>query len=80
MNSLSVEYLLGRIKQHFKIINNCKDLTDADKLQIKTFYLVQFASPDARQIVEDHLRAKSGLAATSQRPTAPPDRTPRDRH
>ena len=37
-------------------INNSKHLTDADKVQIKNFYLEHFVAPDARSIVENHSR------------------------
>jgi hypothetical protein len=63
VDSLRVEYVLGRIEQHFKRINNSKHLTDADKVQIKNFYLEHFVAPDARSIVENHLREKLGKAA-----------------
>jgi hypothetical protein len=56
VDSLRVEYVLGRIEQHFKRINNSKRLTDADKVQIKNFYLEHFVAPDARSIVENHSR------------------------
>ena len=63
MDSLRVEYLLGRIKHHFKLINKCPDFTEADKLQLKTFYLEHFIAPDARKIMEKSLSEAFGKAA-----------------
>ena len=54
MDSLRVEYLLGRIQAHFKRINNDKYLTDADKDRVKTFYLEQFIAPEAREVFVKH--------------------------
>jgi hypothetical protein len=57
---------LGRIKHHFKLINKCQDCTEADKAQLKTFYLEHFVAPDARKIMEKSLSKAFGKAANSK--------------
>jgi len=65
MDSRRVEYLLGRIRQHFKLINKW-DFTEADKAQLKTFYLEHFVAPDARKIMEKSLSEAFGKPVPSK--------------
>ena len=47
--------LLRTAKRHFFEINRDKDLTEADKKQLKDFYLQNMIAPRARKILEQHL-------------------------
>lgn len=49
-----VKELLTAIKAHFADINRDPDLTDEDKAQLKEFYLDEFVTPRARQLLEKH--------------------------
>jgi hypothetical protein len=51
---LDVGLLLIKIREHFFDINSDKDLTEADKKQLKEFYLQNFIAPKARKLLEKH--------------------------
>ena len=52
---LDVAFLLMKMQRHFGSINEDQDLTEADKKQLKDFYLQHMVAPNARQILEEHL-------------------------
>ena len=52
-----VSPVLRRIKHHFKLINKCQGFTEADKAQVKTFYLKRFVAPDAQDHGEEFIRS-----------------------
>jgi hypothetical protein len=50
--SVQVAYLLKIMGVHFAGINRDKELTDADKKQLKEFYLDNFIAPRARKLLQ----------------------------
>ena len=60
---LDIGLLLITIQRHFFEINTDKDLTEADKKQLKEFYLQNFIAPKARKLLEKHFPAGFGSAA-----------------
>jgi hypothetical protein len=67
---LDVGQLVQMARRHFARINQDKSLTDADKKQLKEFYLDNFIAPRARKLLqkrfpEDFLVAER--PATEQR-------------
>jgi hypothetical protein len=48
---------MRRIKHHFKLINKCQGSTEADKAQVKTFYLQPFVAPSAQDHGEESIRS-----------------------
>ena len=68
---LEVGLLLMRMKSHFADINEGKDLTEADKKQLKDFYLQNFIAPKARKMLEQHIAEEE---ARNRRTVRHPDR------
>jgi hypothetical protein len=51
-------FLLNQTMREFKNINEGEGLTDADKKQLKEFYLQNFIAPEARKLLEKQLAAE----------------------
>ena len=68
---------LRTAKLHFFEINHDKDLTEADKKQLKDFYLQNMIAPRARKILEQHLAHEMQKDRVHHRMT-PADRRRRD--
>jgi hypothetical protein len=43
------------VQTHFNHINEDKGLTEADKKQLKDFYLQHMVAPDARRLLEEEI-------------------------
>ena len=69
--------LLRTAKLHFFEINRDKELTEADKEQLKRFYLEHMIAPRARKILEKHLAHEMQQDRPHHRMT-PADRRRRD--
>lgn len=65
--------LLMSIRKRFRYINRDTGLTEADKKQIKDFYLQHMIAPRARKLLEKHF--PNEFENTNPR-SASPDRTP----
>ncbi len=74
---LDVGCLLRMAKLHFFEINQDKELTEADKQQLKRFYLENMIAPRARNILEKHLAQEMQGNGVHHRMT-PADRRRRD--
>ena len=59
-DSYEVLLLLQQTQRHFKFINEDNDLTDADKKQLKEFYLQNFIAPEARKFLDKSLTEEVG--------------------
>ena len=69
--------LLRTAELHFFEINHDKDLTEADKKQLKDFYLQNMIAPRARKILEQHLAQEMKKDRVHRRMT-PADRRRRE--
>ena len=75
---LEVVFLLIRMQRHFAEINADKDLTEADKKQLKDFYLQNLIAPKARRALEQHIAEEEARKQRMSRFRVPNPR-PRDR-
>jgi hypothetical protein len=76
MDIVEAGNLLRQIQLHFKHINEDRSLTEADKKQVKDFYLQNFIAPKARRILEEEIakeeaRKERMNRARMSRPSAP---------
>ena len=55
---LRIGFLLQRVLRHFKEINEQQGITEADRKQLKDFYLQNLIAPEAKKMVEEHLAAE----------------------
>ena len=69
---LDIGLVLIKMREHFFDINKDKDLTEADKKQLKEFYLQNFIAPKARKLLEQYFPEEFGKAT----PSKPAPRTP----
>jgi len=88
MYDYEVGELLAAIREKFRTINEDKNLTEADKKQLKDFYLQNMIAPQARKLLENHFPNEFGSNRPHHRMTpadrrrrevmrsASPDRTP----
>jgi hypothetical protein len=58
--------LLIEIRFHFRSLNDDEKLTEADKKQLKEFYLQNFIAPKARKLLEQYFPEEFGKAANSK--------------
>ena len=76
--SCDVALLLIDMRYEFHKINADEQLTEADKKQLKDFYLQNMIAPKARKLLEKRFPEEFGQAASS---TATPKSRPHpDRH
>ena len=59
MYDYEVGELLAAIRDKFRTINEDKNLTEADKKQLKDFYLQNMIAPQVRKLLENHLPPNS---------------------
>lgn len=76
---LEVGFLLIRMQRHFAGINEDMGLTEADKKQLKDFYLQNMIAPKARRALEQHIAEEEARKKRMSRFRAPSP-CPRDRH
>jgi hypothetical protein len=53
------------MRYHFHEINSDDQLTEADRKQLKEFYVQNFIAPRARKLLEKHFPEEFGKAAPS---------------
>ena len=75
--STDTGFLLIDMRFRFREINDDEKLTEADKKQLKDFYLQNFIAPKARKLLEKHFPEEFGKAAPSL--PATPNHTRQDR-
>lgn len=77
MYDYEVGELLAAIREKFRTINEDKNLTEADKKQLKDFYLQNMIAPQARKLLENHFPNEIGGNRPHHRMT-PADRRRRE--
>jgi hypothetical protein len=65
---LEVGLLLMKMQRHFAEINEDKGLTEADKKQLKDFYLRTLIAPKARRALEQHIAEEEARKRRRSRP------------
>ena len=75
---VDVETIFMCATWRFRDINAKEGLTEADKKQLKDFYLQHMVAPKARKLLEEHFPEEFGKAASNA--GAPNNRPHRDRH
>jgi hypothetical protein len=65
------------VRMEFEFINKDWNLTEADKKQLKDFYLQNMIAPKARKLLEKHFPEEFGRRTTSKE--APKTHTHQDR-
>lgn len=68
---LDIGLLLIKMRGHFFDINRDQDLTEADKKQLKDFYLQNMIAPKARKLLEKHFPEEFDKPAPSRAATRP---------
>ena len=73
--ALEAEHLMIEVRTSFHRINTDESLTEADKKQLKDFYLQHMIAPTARKLLERHFPNEfKNQNSRSAPPDHPPDR------
>jgi hypothetical protein len=66
--STDIEFLVIDMRFRFREINDDEKLTEADKKQLKDFFLQHMIAPKARKMLEQHLAEEETRRQRTSRP------------